>query len=227
MILTLVDQVQETTDVYSFVFHPDQPVTWQAGQYLKYTLPHDNPDERGINHYFTISSAPFEKVIRLTTRFDFEKGSSFKKALFALKIGQTVESKLPSGDFTLTDPDQEYVFIAGGIGITPFHSILLELDHTDKPINVTLLYANRNDEIVFKDQLDQIANKNSNFKINYVINPSKIDQSSLPKLVTNFQAPIWYVSGPEPMVEKLSEILTDLGVAEDHLKQDFFPGYTD
>src|SRR5436305_835670 len=92
----------EVSNVYSFVWQPDQPVTWEAGQYLHYILPHPDEDDRGIARWFTISAAPFEKHIMLTTRFDTERSSTFKRALKSLEIGAEVESDDgPMGTFVI------------------------------------------------------------------------------------------------------------------------------
>jgi ferredoxin-NADP reductase len=79
MKLRLIQKHQELHDVCSFVFEPEEPITWEAGQYMHYNFPHPDTDDRGVERWFTISTAPFEKNIRITTRLALEKGSSFKK----------------------------------------------------------------------------------------------------------------------------------------------------
>lgn len=182
-------------------------------------------DDRGSDRWFTNAAAPFENHVRITTRQSTDKGSSFKKKLFSLVEGKKIEMSVVEGDFIIEDPDQEYVFIAGGIGITPFRSILAQLDHDKKPINVTLLYPNRDQNIVYKDELEEIAKNNANFKIHYVFSPEHIDEEKIKSVVTDIQKPLFYISGPEPMVDVLGETIKKMGVPEDHLKQDWFPGY--
>jgi ferredoxin-NADP reductase len=139
MKLILVSKRPETTDVTSFLFRSDAPLKWQAGQFLHYSLPHPDTDDRGIARYFTIASVPFEGHVMLTTRFASERSSSFKRALRQLPVGAGVEVSEPDGDFVIGDPADQHVFIAGGIGITPFRAILLDSDHRGLPINATLL----------------------------------------------------------------------------------------
>lgn len=228
MKLTLTDKIQETSDVSSFIFDGPKSLTWQAGQFLRYKLDHQNPDNRGTVRYFSISSAPYEGHPRLTTRFAGEAGSSFKNALKQLPFGTAVETSGPGGDFILPNPDPNlhYVFIAGGIGITPFRAILLDLAHQSLPMNITLLYANRSPEgIPFKEVLDLLAQNHPPFNIYYLINPEHIDEQTIKDKVSNFNEANFYVSGPEPMVESLGEMLKRLGVPENQIKQDFFPGY--
>ena len=225
MLLTLFDKKQEAKDVMSFKFKSDEPLNWKPGQYMFYTLPNKNPDNRGVTRYFTISSAPFEGFVMITTRISLPS-STFKKSLTEMKIGETIQVSGPDGDFVADDPNKNYVFIAGGIGITPFRSILLDLDHKKLPINVQLLYANRDADIVFKEELKSLISRNASFKINYFINPQRIDTSTIEQL-NNINNRMFYVSGPEPFVESIEKILKGLGVKPLNIKLDFFPGYTD
>ncbi len=94
-------------------------------------------DDPKTTRYFTIASAPFEQRVTLTTRFATERRSSFKRALRELPIGAAVEAEGPSGNFVVKVPEVDRVFIAGGIGITPYRAILLDLDHRARPVNVT------------------------------------------------------------------------------------------
>ncbi len=225
MYLQLLEKRQELEGVTSFFFEPESPIEWQAGQYIHYVLHHLPTDDRGSDRWFTNSAAPFEKNVRITTRFATDKGSSFKKALDGIKIGKWIEISVVEGDFTLEDPEREYVFLAGGIGVTPYRSIITQLAHDKKPINITLLYANRDENIVFKDELEKIAKDNPNFKIHYIISPEHIDEAKVKEFVPDIKKPIFYVSGPEPMVDSLSEMLEKMGIPKDNIKQDSFPGY--
>lgn len=225
MKLKLVKRKQETSDVTSFIFLPSEPLKWIAGQFLHYVLHHRPTDERGSDRWFTNSAAPFENHVQITTRFASNKSSSFKKKLFALQIGDEIETSFVEGDFTLDDPQKEHVFIAGGIGITPFRSILAQLHFEKKPIHVTLLYANRDTNIVYKDELEALAANHPTFFIHYIFSPQHIDEKKIRELVPDIHKPIFYVSGPEPMVDSLGETLKQMGITEDHIKQDWFPGY--
>lgn len=226
MKLKLESTKEEIPGVFSFWFIPEEKVSWKAGQFFHYILHHEPTDERGSDRWFTIASAPYEEKIMLTTRFDGEKMSTFKKALKELKVGDEIEATDLEGDFTVEDAQKQMVFIAGGIGVTPFRSIIKELDHEGKPINVTLLYANRSeDNIAYKDEFESIAKTHPEFKIHYVISPERIDVAKIKELVPDYKERIVYVSGPEPMVEELGNALKESGLKEDHLKQDWFPGY--
>ncbi len=236
MILTLKEHRKETADIDTFLFAPEAPFDYQSGQFLQYTLVHDNADNRGSKRYFSIASAPAEGVVQLTTRFA-ERSSSFKTALRALQPGQTIEAYGPSGDFTYDDPSKPTVWIAGGIGITPFRSILMDLDAKDIDATITLFYANRTDDIAFKDDFDQLMAKHPNLKVIYVLdNPPPgwsgetgfITAAMIKKYISDLSRPTFYISGPEPMVEAFGTMfVNELGIDKERIKQDFFPGYAD
>jgi ferredoxin-NADP reductase len=192
---------------------------------MQYKLPHEHEDDRKDKRWFTISSAPYTKKPTITTRFTAGSGSSFKNTLKNLKIGDEVEAGTPEGDFIVEDPSGNFIFVAGGIGITPFHSILAQAAHDNQNLKVHLLYANRSGDIPFKEEFEEIARKNPNFKVEYIIDPGKIDVTKIKGAMSEVKNPIVYISGPEPMVESLVKELRDQGVDEKTLKTDYFPGY--
>jgi ferredoxin-NADP reductase len=224
MKFTLTATKQEASDTFSFIFAPDQSLQWKAGQLLRYVLNHPDPDDRGVERYFSIASAPHEKHVMLTTRFA-SKSSSFKKALKSLRPGDAIEAHDLEGDFVVVDPKKTFVFIAGGIGITPFRAILLDLEYNQQPLNVQLLYANRDNDFPYRKELEALKARHPKFRIDYVVSPNRIDEKSIPQLVPDIEKPILYVSGPEPMVESMDETLKKIGVPEERIKNDFFPGY--
>lgn len=225
MKLKFIEKKKEAGDAVSHIFEPQEPITWTAGQFLVYSILHENPDVRGVQRFFTISSAPFEGYVMLTTRIFSENPSTFKQALERLREGDIVEVKGPDGDFVVENPNLNYVFIAGGIGITPYRSIILELMHKKESLNIELLYANKTDEFFFKDEFEPLISINPNFKIRYIVSPHHIDENYIEQNVKDIQNKIFYVSGPEKMVEDLGEMLKGIGIKEDHIKQDYFPGY--
>jgi glycine betaine catabolism B len=227
MIITLFNKVPGTADVTTFYFKPQIPINWQAGQYMQFTLPHDNPDDRGISRFFTISSAPFEENIMITTRFSGEASSTFKKALFKMEIGQTISALMPKGEFVVKDFTKNYVFIAGGIGITPFRSILLDLDFNKQLSNmeIFLFYSNRSNDIVFKEELDNLVIKNPVLKVRYVISPEICNVELMKNTIPGFQGKIYYISGPINMVKAIEDDLNKAGIEDNRVKKDYFPGY--
>jgi ferredoxin-NADP reductase len=224
MKLTLRERKQETPDVESFIFSLTEDLIWKPGQFLHYVLHHEPTDDRGSDRWFTIASAPFEKKVMITTRFDATRSSTFKKTLQELKLDEQIEVSDLDGDFVLGDADAKHVFIAGGIGVTPFHSILKEADHTGQKLDVTLLYANRDEHAPYKIEFDEFAVRNPKLRITYFIG-ERIDEAAIRKAVPDLKTPLFYVSGPEPMVESFGVLLKNMGVPSAQVKQDWFPGY--
>ena len=224
--LTLKHRHQETPDTVSFRFTSEEIKDWKPGQYLHYTLEHPHPDSRGIERYFTISSAPFEGHIQITTRFSARKSSSFKDALRDLAVGATIEADGLEGDFVVEDARKRLVFIAGGIGVTPYRAILLALDHAQDPINVDLLYANRDEDFPFKAEMKMLSKKHPTFRTHYFTGPNRLDERGIGVAVGDLEKPVFYVSGPEPMVEAFAKILKGMKVPKSRVKTDYFPGYS-
>ena len=224
MKLKLIKRQPLFEDVETFIFEPDEPVSWQPGQYMHYVFPHSNEDNRGEERWFTISSTPYEKNITITTRFTEEKGSSFKKALRGLKAGDAIQADGPKGKFIIEDFDKKYVLVAGGIGVTPYHSMLLQFDHDGKMPDIELLYANRDENFVFGDEFAALAVKYPNLHISKYVGDRHIEADDL-KPYADDQSKTIYLSGPEPMIENFEKTLKDMGVPEERLKTDFFPGY--
>jgi ferredoxin-NADP reductase len=223
MKLKLISKKLEAPNVYTFTFKPDQPISWIPGQYLHYILPHASPDNRGIERWFTISSAPFEKNICITTRFAGTKGSSFKKALLNLDVGAELEADGPEGDFVLEKGNLHHILIAGGIGITPYHSVLTQLNHDRQDTNIDLLYANQDENLVFGSELTKIEASLKSFHVHPFIG-RRLNPSDFKKYVEEPNS-IFYLSGPEPLVENYEGILQKMGIAKKQIKTDFFPGY--
>lgn len=241
MQLQLTEKRQVTPDTINFYFQSDTPIDWKPGQFLRYRIPQLHPDDRGENRFFSIASAPFEGSIQLTTKFAGDKGSSFKKVLENLPIGGVVEAMGPSGDFLAENSGEEYVFIAGGIGVTPFRAMLTDMDHKGVSIKASLIYANRTREALFKDELEALTKKHPGFKIYYIVSdepvtevevatniwmvPGMVNAELIQKLVPDLMKPIYYISGPEPMVLALEKVIWDMGIPKDRTKRDYYPGY--
>ena len=227
-----MDHVHKETDsITTFWWRAEKPVDYIAGQYIEMTLPHEHPDERGIKHWFTLSSSPTDApLVSNTTKFA-ERSSSFKTALRKLKPGDSVDITEPMGDFVLPkDASIPMVFVAGGIGITPFHSIIKWLYDTKQERDITLLYAVNNEhEMVFQDLFEHYGMK----RIIIVNKPQGqwdgVTGQLTGKRILDLAKPatdaLIYISGPEQMVEALQADLEKLGIEKNRLVGDFFPGY--
>jgi ferredoxin-NADP reductase len=222
----------EADNIRTFYFKPEKPVHYTAGQFIELFIPHKRPDRRGIKRWFTLSSSPTDELLSITTKFAGDKSSSFKKALFKLAPGTELRMAEPMGDFVLPKLIQTpLVFVAGGIGITPFHSILGWLAATSEERPIRLLYGvHSEDEIIFQPTFDK-----AHVRPTIVVSqPSAAwggERGQLSaELILGLEKPdentLVYVSGPEPMVEKLEKDLKKAGLNKHQFVGDFFPNYT-
>lgn len=219
MKLTLVKKETIAPNIVSFYFQPETPIRYIAGQYIELHLPHDNPDDRRANRWFTLSSSPTEELLAITTRLH-QRNSSFKNSLNNLQIGSVIrQAQLPMGDFVLPkDSKLPLIFIAGGIGITPYRSMCKYLLDTRQKRDITLIYAAKPDELVFSELI-----KNAGTKL--IVPKSRLNSD----LVLDYIGPISnqqiYISGPEKMVENLQHQLLRQNVRSSQLRTDFFHNY--
>jgi len=222
--------------VHDFIFAPGRKFDYRPGQYMEWTLPHDSPDNRGVRRYFTLASSPTEDNLRIGVKF-YEKGSSFKTALWSIRRSTPIAAGLLGGDFTLPDDKtRKLAFIAGGIGITPYRSMLKYLVDTDDKRDITLLYSERSVadlayHDVFKDARQRLATKvvytisDQVAALPQGIRKGQITPALIQTEVPDYRERLFYISGPQPMVAAIRSGLHSLGVAEHDIKTDFFPGY--
>ncbi len=231
--LTAIEQV--ATDVYDFVFTPDRGFSFRPGQYLEWTLGHSHPDDRGNRRYFTIASAPTEKSVRLGVKF-YSPSSTFKRALAAMKVGSKISAAHLAGGFVLPKKnDTKLVFIAGGIGITPFRSMIHYLLDKREARPITIFYANKTQaDVAYKDILDR-AKTELGIKTIYSLSAEKtivpdminspITGDLIAREVPDYRERTFYISGPRAMVEAFKHTLIEMGISRFKIKSDFFPGF--
>lgn len=235
--LRLVEKRELAPNILEFVFSKGEGMRFTPGQYIEWTLPHARPDIRGIRRYFTIASSPTENTIRLGVRFS-PNGSSFKNALNQLQPGGTMSAIHASGDFLLPNKkDKKLVFIAGGIGVTPFRSMIKYLIDTNQRRDIVLLYACATPEdFAYQDVFRQASESLGLKFIPIVTDPKKagntwqgktgyIDQTMLSSEVPDYKNRAYYLSGPAAMVDAYKRVLRGAGIRRSHVVTDYFPGF--
>lgn len=231
LLIQKVVQLSPTT--YEILATPKRPIAFKPGQYLELSLPHKGQDFKGMRRVFSIASAPGEKFIRfgITATGNI---SSFKKELLASE-GRTVRAVQLGGDFTLpSNTDKPLLFIAGGVGITPFRSMLADMLETSQQRDVTLFYgAATVDSVLYQDILDQAEHRVGLTVVPIITDPPKnwqgesgfVRVSLLHRYVPDFRDRLIYISGPPGMVETIRKQLREKGVDKRHIKTDYFTGY--
>lgn len=221
--LLFLESYKESVGVYTFLFKKENDLTWKAGQHGLFTITHKkikNPTKP-----FTVASAPGENIVRITTRIS-ENPSDFKKAMLELKQGMKIKIAGPVGNFYLKEDNSPSVLIAGGIGITPYRSILkqIEIDGNRDENHISLLYLDSGKSYLFKEELDRIA------KILFV-NITYLDsRDQLHKEINKFinlykDKGNYFISGPKSMVDSISVFLQSENILKRNIKKDSFFGY--
>ncbi len=221
----------------AFYFEKPSGFEFKAGQFLNYTLI-DPPetDAEGNLRSFSIASAPWEEDLMLATRM---RDTAFKRVLKAAPLGTEVKIDGPFGSFTLhQDASSAAVFVAGGIGITPFRSMILDATRKKVTHRLFLFYSNRRpQDAAFLSELQQIEKQNPGFKfIGTMTEIEKsqqswqgetgfIDQPMLARHLSDQATPIYYSAGPPAMVTAMREMLLHAGVNEDSIRTEDFAGY--
>ena len=237
LLLYFDQKYQIAPDVYDFIFKLTKIPSFIPGQYMEWTLPHKNPDERGNRRYFTIASSPTENTLRLGIKF-YQNGSSYKKAMLSLDNKTPLIGNMLAGDFVLpNNKNKKLVFVAGGIGITPFRSIIKYLIDKNESRNIILFYSNKyKNEIVYEDVFES-AQTTLGIKTVYTLSdtasaPSnwlgkvgRINGDMIKTEVPDYLERTFYLSGPHIMVTHFQEVLKNMGIKKNKIKTDFFPGF--
>ncbi len=236
-VLKLKEKKPIATETYDFLFSADRKLNFKPGQYLEWTLGHRHSDNRGVRRYFTIASSPTEEGVRLGVKF-YENASTFKKSLGALEIGDEITASQLAGDFTLPkNKNRKLAFLAGGIGITPFRSMIKYLLDKNEKRDIALIYSNKNiGDIVYTDILDEAYEK-LGMKIVCTLVDLKnippawqgqrgfVNEEMIKKEIPDFKERFFYISGPHVMVAAFEKVLKNIGVKRSQIKIDFFPGF--
>lgn len=193
-------------------------------------------DAEGDTRAFSIASAPYERDLMIATRM---RDTAFKRILRKLIPGELIRIRGPFGFLTLhADATRPAAFLAGGIGITPFRSIVLQSIQFERTHRLFLFYSNRRaEDAAFLDELTQCERANPNFKcIAVITQPSQskrqwegergyVNRAMLLKFIHDLQQPIYYIAGPPGMVVSMQTELNAAGIVSDHIRAEQFAGY--
>lgn len=232
--LRLSEKRQISEYVYDYVFKPDRPFRFRPGQYLEWTLPGVSYDSRGNRRTFTIASSPTEFDVHLGVKF-YEPASAYKRVLHEMVPGDVMYASQISGNFTLDNSVHEKLaFIAGGIGVTPFRSMVKYLTDNALHTDVVLLYV-VGDAREFAYVEDFKAATAVGVQMIPVVTDTayqaagvisaKVDEKVLTELIPDITERTCYVSGPPGMVDGYKHMLSAIGVRRANIRTDHFSGY--
>ena len=223
----------------TMAFHFERPpgFDFKPGQSADLTLL-DPPetDSEGNVRTFSIASAPFEDQLMFATRM---RDTAFKRSLKKVPLGTVVKMDSAMGSFTLhKNSAKPAVFLAGGIGITPFSSIVRQADHDRAPHRLYLFYSNRRPEDApFFEFLQNLEKTSPNFRFIATMTEmsrskktwkgetGRINKDMLSRYLNDLRGPIYYIAGPPAMVSLMRKMLVASGVDEDDIRTDEFAGY--
>ena len=223
----------------TIAFHFEKPAgfTFKPGQAIDVILV-DIPsaDAQSARHTFSIVTAPYQGEVVVATRM---RDSAYKRAIKSLPIGSPVRLEGPSGSLTLhSDHTRPAVFIAGGIGITPFMSILRQATNDQLGQRILLLYSNRRPEdAAFLGELQLLESRNKDFRLVATMTQMSeshrawggetalVDENLARRAAGDLSAPIYYVAGPPGMVDAMRQTLNRIGVGDDDMRSEEFYGY--
>jgi len=233
--LTKREQIAEGTMAFYF----DRPAGFEfvGGQSMDFTLI-DPPqtDAEGNRRTFSLASAPGEPHLMIATRL---RDTAFKRTLKSLPLGTEVSLEGPFGSMTLhRKTTRPAVMLAGGIGITPFRSMVVRAAHEKLPHHIFLFYANRRPEDApFLEELQALERDNPNYKFvgtmtgmdksrkSWNGESGRIDMEMIKRHAKEMASPIFYAAGPPAMVTGLQSMLNDAGVDDDDIRTEEFSGY--
>src|ERR1700719_1578230 len=239
---TLLGRTEVAEGTMAFQFEKPNDFLFRAGQYIDLTIASPETDlgnghlVNGLKHTFSIASSPYDEELVVTTRM---RDTTFKQAISVLPVGSPAKIEGPMGSFNLhNNTARPAVFLAGGIGVAPFLS-MLSFATTEKLRHpIVLFYANRYlEDAAFIDELWELEATNPRFRLvpiltrtdkNYRGWKGETGHLSPEMLLTHVGAlrgPIYYIAGPPPMVAAARRTLVDGGVDEDDIRTEEFAGY--
>ena len=234
---TLSGRTEVAEGTMAFYFQKPHDFVFKAGQYIDLTLSgFPSGPSNGLTHTFSIASSPLDEELVVTTRM---RNTAFKRDLSLLPIGTGMRIEGPMGSFTLhNNTARRAVFLAGGIGIAPFLSMLSYATGKKLPHPIVLFYANRRlEDAAFLDALWKLERANPRFRFVPTLTrmprdnggwkgkTGHISSEMLSTQLGILRGPIYYIAGPPTMVAGTRRTLSEVGVDEDDIRTEEFPGY--
>jgi len=226
----LTEIIQQTHDVKSFRFERPDGFEYKAGQYFFVSIPVNGEIQRKP---FTISSSPTEKgFLEFTKKLT---GHEYSNAIDYMEVGDILVINGPYGKFTFEGEFEKIALVSGGIGITPMISICRYCSDTKSGTDVIMLSSNKTiEDIAFRDELDEMDSKNSNFRVVHTLTrpednwpgcTGRICNTTITDYIPDFMERVIYVCGPPFMMKATEELLLDMGMPKKQIKKEALAGF--
>jgi ferredoxin-NADP reductase len=213
----------------TFRFSRPSEYSFTPGQFFSLSL---ETEDGLVSKFFSHADAPGDPAIELTTRLS---GSAFKNKLLALSVGDVVRISGPKGRLGVPEGSTAVGFLAGGVGITPAHSIIRNVMQTGSPLKVALFYGNRDEACVpYGEEFRGYAASNPRFLyVDTLDHPGPdwagesgfISAEMIRRHLSDPGALHWIVAGPPPMVEAMKRVVSDLELSPERVSYELFAGY--
>ena len=231
---SVIDIIDRAPGVKSFRFKKTKEADFKPGQFFMVTI--EVEGEKRPKH-FSFSNSPTEgEFLEFTKRITY---SPFSRALDSLKVGDWAHLKMPYGSFTFTGEHKKVAFLSGGIGITPLRSMCRYATDTKIASDIVLFYGNKTEDgIIFRDDLDKMAQDNKHLRIVYTLTArdldetrwkgrrGHIDEAMIREEMPDYKDRVFYICGPPGMVKGLTDLLKNsLGIKKENIVLENFTGY--
>ncbi len=223
--------ISRTSDVSSFRFSRPIGFSYKPGQYMMVTI---KKDDKELMHPFSLSSSPTEEgYIEFTKKFT---ANEYSLALKNMKVGDWAQIDGPYGKFTFEGEYTKIAMLTGGIGITPFRSIIKYCTDSQQETDIILAYGCRTPaDIAFKTEFEEMQTKNKKLKTIFTVNEpngewkgsvGNITTDFIKKNIPDFKERVFFACGPPGMVQAMINLVKELGLPESQLKLESFAGHT-
>ena len=237
VVVRLKERREVAEHTWAFRFEKPAGFAFKAGQYMDITLIHPpETDEEGDTRSFSIASGPHEDTLMIATR---HRDTAFKRVLTAIPLNSEAKVEGPFGNLTLhNNVTRPAILLAGGIGITPFRSMVFRAAHEKLAQRIYLFYSNRRlEDAPFLEELRALEGDNPNYKFigtmtavdkarsSWKGESGYIDMEMISRHAKEATSPVFYIAGPPAMVTGLQKMLNKAGVDDDDIRTEEFSGY--
>ena len=221
--IKLIEKRDEIGDSYLFSLEFSGKVQWKPGQHGMFQFQGEKIDG-GNFRPFSVASTEGENIIKILTKIG-DKPSGFKQRLRTMDIGESILLRGPFGGFYISDYNKPICMVAGGTGITPFRSMLIDLEKNQGLKDIELLYIDSSEQFAFKDELKDIENNNSKIKVKYLRERKDLEEELYSFVNKYNNGATYFISGNPKMVKDIRDKIRSKNIKRKNIISEQFRGY--